>query len=76
MNELAPPNRPQAAEPHQGAYPVSAYGHAALGHGSAQSAAIVSLVAGCKDGLEMHALNPHHSFAPALFEHGYVCVVA
>jgi hypothetical protein len=76
MNELAPPNRPQAVEPHQGAYPVSAYGHARSAMAVRSLRATVSLVAGCKDGLEMHALSPHHSFDPALFEHGYVCVVA
>ena len=59
MNELAPLNRAQTIEPHQGAHPVSAQGQTALSHDSAQSATAVSLVAGCKDSLEMDAGSAH-----------------
>ena len=74
--ELAPPCRPQAIEPHQGACRVATHSHAALCHSRGQSAAAVSTVAGSKGGFEVNAGSAHHWRGQALTHFDLTGVVA
>ena len=76
MNKLAPPNRPQAIDPHQGAYPVSTHGQTTLSHSRSQPAAAVGLVTGCKGRLEVDAGGAHHGLCQALLARSLVDVKA
>ena len=75
MDKLSPPHRAQAIELHQSAHPVSAHWVATLGHGSAQSAATVGFVAGCKGRFEVDAGRTQRWLGQALLAHCDVCVV-
>ena len=55
VDKLAPPNRPQTVQPHQGAYAMAAPSQTSLGHSCAQPAATVGFVAGYKGRFEMNA---------------------
>jgi len=76
VNKLAPPNRAQAIEPHQGAYPVASYAQTTPGHRCCQPAAAISLLAGCKGGFQMNAGSAHHRRGQALPRSCLVGVVA
>ena len=76
VDKLASPNRPQAVEPHQGAYPVPTHGLATLGHRRCQSTTAIRLVACCKGGFEVDAGSTQRWLGQALILHCAVCVVA
>ena len=76
VNELAPPNRAQAIEPHRFTYPVAAYAHTTPCYSSCQSAAVASTVAGSKCGFQMNAGSAYHWFSQALLNCCLVGVIA
>ena len=76
VDKLAPPNRPQAIEPHQNTHSMATHGQTTLGHGSPQSAAAIRLVACCKGGFEVHTGSTHHRLNQTLPVRCHACVVA
>ena len=76
VNKFTLPHRPQPVGTHQGAYPVSAHGHALLFQRSTQPAATVDAAAGSKSGFQLNAGRARHGRAAAAHARGVIAGLA